>query len=84
MLNNAGTNIKEIKMTTMNQIEQCWEDGYLEGWREQSTVANPPNPTIPAFPGGIPSGHQDPCQFARDLGRKEGRLARVRVQAGIH
>ncbi len=70
-------------MATTNQIQQSWEDGYLVGWREQSSVANPPNPTIPPFPGGVPPGHQDSCQFAFDEGRKQGRLARMRVQAGI-
>lgn len=70
-------------MTTMNQVQECWEAGYLEGWKNQSLVANPPTPTIPPFPGGIPPGHQGPCEFARDEGRNVGRIARMRVQAGI-
>jgi hypothetical protein len=62
---------------------QRWKDGYLAGWEEQSALPNPPTPTIPPFPGGIPPGHPDPGQYAYDEGFKAGALARMRAQAGI-
>lgn len=70
-------------MEKTNEIQHCWANGFLEGWREQSISGNPPNPTIPAFPGGIPSGHQDECKYAFELGLEHGRLARMRVHAGM-
>jgi hypothetical protein len=70
-------------MTTMDEIQQRWGEGYRDGWRNQSTLQNPPEPTIPPFPGGIPPGTIDPGQYAHDKGREAGALARMRVQAGI-
>lgn len=68
-------------MTTMNQIQRCWEAGYLEGWKDQSTVANPPTPTILPFPCGISPVYQDPCKFAHDEGREAGRIDQAPVKA---
>lgn len=70
-------------MATTQEIQQSWEKGYLEGWRERSTITNPPNPTIPPLPSGIPTDHPNPHQFAHDEGKRQGSLARLRVQAGV-
>ena len=81
----AGLDRQEAteKDAMMNMIEQRWNDGYLTGWRDQSVRSNPPTPTVPAFPGGIPPDHSDPGQYAYDSGYAAGVRARLLVQAGI-
>lgn len=65
----------------MTKLQDKWKRGYLDGWAKQAVLPGP-QPTIPPVPA-IPSGIQDPEQWAYETGKSRGVIDRMESQAGI-
>lgn len=65
----------------MNQPQDQWSKGYLDGWAEQGAWSTL-DPTIPPMPT-TPPDVKDTEKWAYDTGKSQGVLDRLKKQAGL-